>query len=135
MPEFVVDMTLAKSLGLTEKDFEGKNEDEQFDLIDSAVKKLKKSWKSRSKPEYFDNATKELQKIKELFKSPALIYVKPIPPSKSITAFQVVGYSPVDDKVLAIQPDSEAEKRKIYQLSDDQIIMNEEAYKEVQKKL
>jgi hypothetical protein len=120
MAKVYVDLNLAKTFGLSEKDFEGKDEKAQEKILDEAYNRFKKISALRNDTEVFENAKTAIPKLKEFFKAPILVWAQPKPPEKTAAKVQIVGYSGVKDKVLAIKPESKGAKLKVlqYDVSD-----------------
>jgi hypothetical protein len=120
MAKIVVDLELAKQFGLKEKDFAGKSEDEQEKMLDEAYKKHKKAYALRNEEELFENAKTAVPKVKEFFQNPVIVWAKPHGAAKGAAKVQVVGYSPLKEKVLAIKPESKGSTLKVmqYDISD-----------------
>jgi hypothetical protein len=94
--------------------------------------KFKKTFVLRNETELFENAKTEIPKIKEFLKKPVIVWAKPKPPEKTAAKVQIVGYSSVKEKVLAVKPETKSDKVKILQydiadfiLSADDLVKNQ----------
>lgn len=124
MAKFFVDLEFAKQFGLSENDFSGKSEAEQEKTLDEAYKKFKKSFSLRNETENFENAKTAVPKIKEFLKKQVFVYVKPYGVIKGVSKVQIVGYSSLKDKVLAVNPESVSDKLKVLQFDSGDFILS-----------
>ena len=124
MAKIFVDLDFAKQFGLSEKDFAGKSEADQEKTLDEAYKKFKKTFSLRNETENFENAKTAVPKIKEFLHKQVLVYVKPHGVTKGVSKVQIVGYSSVKDKVLAINPESVSDKLKVLQFDTADFILS-----------
>ena len=121
-----IDLEFAKTFGLSEKDFAGKNQKEQIKILDDAYANKKKDFELIGQSECFDNAEKVFPKIKESLSKPVLIFIKKKTKSgdKEVlkeSIVQVVGFSSIGNKVLTISPESSTNstlKVSQYELTD-----------------
>ena len=120
MAGIVIDLNMAKTLGLKESDFNGKSNQEQLKILDEGFTKYKAAIEIQSQKAYFDNAVNVLSKVKELFKTPTSVYVKAVGQKKTESIVEIVGYSEKNKKVFVINPESLA--LKVFTVDESDII-------------
>jgi hypothetical protein len=122
-----------KELGIDPAELKGKSQFEIFELISQASSKRKIELESDKNKELFENVMTKLPEIKEQFEKPFKIYAKNVGQNKKAEEVFFIGYNHFNTEgknYLVTKLDG----KKIFQVSESNLIKNKEEYAEAKGK-